>query len=105
MPDLFKLLQQAQQVQARMAEVQASLSRQAVVGQAGGGLVTVTADGHGAVRAVSIAPAAVTPDDVASLEDLVTVAIGEAQRRAKALSQAEMAKVTGGLDLPFPLPF
>ena len=71
----------------------------------GGGMVTVEADGKGQVRKVKIDPAVVSASDVEMLEDLVLVAVSEAQKKAAALAQEQMGKLTGGLDLPFKMPF
>jgi DNA-binding YbaB/EbfC family protein len=99
--DMMKLMEQAQQMQAQMQAAQESLAAHSVTGTAGGGVVTVEADGQGNVRKVTIDPKVVDPADVAMLEDLVTVAVADAQRRAAEVQQREMGKVTGGLQLPF----
>ena len=101
----MKILQQAQQMQGRLQQIQDELSQQTVSANAGGGMVTVEADGKGQVRSVKIDPSVVNPGDVEMLEDLVLVAVTEAQRKAAALAQEEMGKLTGGMDLPFKLPF
>ncbi|MBM4193511.1 MAG: YbaB/EbfC family nucleoid-associated protein [Gemmatimonadetes bacterium] len=103
--DLFKVMQQAQQVQTKLQEVQEELARVTVTGVAGGGLVRVDADGKGTIKRVRIDPSAVKADDVEGLEDLVTAATADAQRRATEYAQAEVKKLTGGLNLPFPMPF
>lgn len=105
MADFLKIMQQAQEMQTRMQAIQDDLQRQTVVGSAGGGMVTVEADGKGTVRKVKIDPTLVNPNDVEMLEDLVAVAVGDAQRKAADLAQAEVQKLTGGLQLPFKLPF
>ena len=105
MADIMKILQQAQQMQGRLQQIQDELSQQTVSANAGGGMVTVEADGKGQVRSVKIDPSVVNPGDVEMLEDLVLVAVTEAQRKAAALAQEEMGKLTGGMDLPFKLPF
>lgn len=105
MADFMKILQQAQQVQGRLQKMQDELSQRTVSASSGGGMVTVEADGKGSVRRVRIDPSVVNPADVEMLEDLVLVAVVEAQKKAAALAQDEMGKVTGGLDLPFKLPF
>jgi nucleoid-associated protein EbfC len=102
MPDFLKIIQQAQQMQGRLQQLQEELTRVTVVGAAGGGMVTIEADGNGRVRRVSIDPAAVNPADVELLEDLLVAAMGEAQKKAAEAAQVEMKKLTGGLDLPFP---
>ena len=105
MADLLKILQQAQQVQGRLQELQEQLQQKTVTGIAGGGMVTVEADGRGNVRRVRIDPSVVNPNDVEMLEDLVSVAVSDAQQKAATLAKEEMSKATGGLDLPFKLPF
>jgi DNA-binding YbaB/EbfC family protein len=107
MSDFLKIMQQAQEMQSRLQQVQEELQRLTVSGSAGGGMVTVEADGKGQVRRITIDPSVVNPADVEMLEDLVVVAVGEAQKKAAEAAQAEMGKLTGGLNLPFPfkLPF
>lgn len=104
MTDFMKILQQAQQMQGRLQEIQAQLQQQTVSASSGGGMVTVTADGKGTIRAVKIDPSVVDPKDVDMLEDLLLVAVQEAQKKAQEIAQAEMGKMAGGLDLPFKLP-
>ena len=105
MADFMKIMQQAQQMQSRLQEIQDELQQKTVSANAGGGMVTVTADGKGQVRSVKIDPSVVDPTDVEMLEDLVLVAVSEAQKKAAELAQGEMGKLTGGLNLPFKLPF
>ena len=99
--DIAKLMEQAQQMQSQMEAAQEALAGRTVTGTAGGGMVRVEADGQGTVRKVTLDTQVVDPSDVAMLEDLITVAVADAQRRAAELQQAEMGKVTGGLQLPF----
>ena len=104
--DLTKLMQQAQEMQGRLQQLQDDLAALTVTGLAGGGMVRVEADGKGSVREVKIDPSIVNQDDVAMLEDLVTVAVRDAQQKARAVEESEMGKVAGGgLDMPFQLPF
>jgi DNA-binding YbaB/EbfC family protein len=105
MADFMKMLQQAQQMQGRLQQMQQELEGKTVTASSGGGMVTVTADGKGQVRAIRIDPTVVSPTDVEMLEDLVLAAVSEAQKRAAELAQEEMQKLTGGLSLPFKLPF
>lgn len=105
MPDFMKIMQQAQQMQGKLAQMQDELEKLSVTATAGGGMVTVTADGKGTITQVRIDPSVVNPADVEMLEDLLTVALGDAQKKAADLAKAEMGKLTGGLDLPFKLPF
>ncbi len=101
----MKLMQQAQQVQGRLQDMQDALERLSVTGSSGGGMVTVEADGKGTVRKVKLDPSVVNPSDVEMLEDLIVVAVADAQKKAADVQKAEMGRVTGGLDLPFQLPF
>ena len=105
MSDIFKILQQAQQVQSKMQQLQDELSQRSITGSAGGGMVTVHADGKGTVKQVKIDPSVVNPADVEMLEDLIAIAVGEAQKKANEMAQEEMGKLTGGMNLPFKLPF
>ncbi len=108
MTDFMKMMQQAQQMTGKLQEVQDQLGRLTVTGASGGGLVKVEADGKGTVKRVSIDPSVVNPGDVEMLEDLITVAVQEAQKKAKDAGEDEMKKMAGGLGLgglPFKLPF
>ena len=105
MADMMKMLQQAQQMQGKLQQIQEELARMTVTGSAGGGMVSVEADGRGQLRSVRIDPSVINRDDVEMLEDLVLVAVTDAQTRAAELAQGEMGKLTGGLDLPIKLPF
>jgi DNA-binding YbaB/EbfC family protein len=105
MADFTKILQQAQQMQGRLQEIQEELANKTVTGVSGGGMVSVTADGKGQVRTVKLDPSVVNPSDIEMLEDLIAVAVADAQKKAADLAQEEMRKLTGGLPLPFKLPF
>jgi len=105
MADFMKILQQAQEMQGKFAKVQEELAQQTVTASAGGGMVTVEANGQGTVRSIRIDPSVVNPTDVEMLEDLVLVAVTEAQKKAQEVQQAEMGKLAGGMSLPFKLPF
>ncbi len=105
MADIFKILQQAQQMQSKMQEMQEELAQRSVTGTAGGGMVSVEADGKGTVRKVKLDPTVVNPADIEMLEDLIVIAAADAQKKANDLAQAEMVKLAGGLNLPFKLPF
>lgn len=106
--DMKQLFQMGQQMQSRMNEVQESLERMEVEASAGGGMVTATVDGKGQVRSLRIDPSVVQAEDVEMLEDLVTAAMREAQKKARVAQEAEMKQVagslTGGLPLPFKIP-
>jgi len=108
MKNLGNMLKQAQQMQTRMQEMQARLEAQEVEGGAGAGMVKVTLTGKGDLRRVSIDPSLMTAEDREVLEDLLVVALQEAQRKARELGEEEMKAMAGGLGLgglPFKLPF
>jgi nucleoid-associated protein EbfC len=105
MADFMKMLQQAQQMQGRLQQMQEDLEKITLTASSGGGMVTATADGKGQVKRIQIDPAAVSASDVEMLEDLVLVAVTEVQKKAATAAQEEMQKVTGGLSLPFKMPF
>jgi nucleoid-associated protein EbfC len=104
--DIMKMVQQAQQMQSKLAELQEELAKRTVNGAAGGGMVAVEADGKGTLKRVKIDPSLLSGGDVELLEDLVTVAVGDAQAKAAAMNTEEMAKLAGGMGIPgLKLPF
>ena len=105
MADLTKILEQAQQMQGRLEKIQEELQRMTVSGTSGGGMVTVEADGKGQITKVRVDPSLVNPSDVEMLEDLLVVALRDAQQKSAELAKQEMSKLTGGMSLPFKLPF
>jgi len=92
-----QLMKQAQKMQQQMMAAQQELAEAQVSGTAGGGLVSATVTGDGAVVAVKIDPKAVDPDDVESLEDLVVAAIRDANRAASELQAEKMGPLSGGM--------
>jgi DNA-binding YbaB/EbfC family protein len=105
MPDFMKILQQAQEMQGRFQKIQEELDQITVTGAAGGGMVTADVTGTGKMKKIRIDASVVNPADIEMLEDLIVVAIADAQAKAQQAAQAEMGKITGGLNLPFKLPF
>jgi DNA-binding YbaB/EbfC family protein len=105
MPDFMKILQQAKDMQDRFQKMQDELQQLTVSGSAGGGMVTVEVTGTGQIKKIKLDPGVVNPADIEMLEDLVVVAVADAQQKAQAMAQEHMGKVTGGLNLPFKLPF
>ena len=95
-----QLMKQAQKMQQQLAAAQAELATAEVTGTAGGGLVSATMTGSGELTALTIAPEAVDPDDVETLQDLVVAAVRDASRAANELAATTMGPVTGGLGLP-----
>jgi len=94
------LLKEAQRLQQQMMELQEQVAQKTVEASAGGGMVTVRANGRQELTAIKIDPEVVNPEDVQMLEDLVLAACNEALRKARELVQQELGKLTGGLKLP-----
>ena len=107
MKNLGQMLKQAQEMQAKMQEMQDALASMEVTGTSGAGMCQVTMNGKGEAQQVKIDQALVAPDDAEVLEDLILAAINDAKSKAEEKSQEEMQKLTGGLQLPpgFQLPF
>jgi hypothetical protein len=107
MKNLSQMLKQAQEMQSKMAEMQTALADLEVVGQSGGGFVTVTMNGKGELKRVKIDPKLADPNEAEVLEDLIVAAAADAKSKADVQVQEQMAKLTGGLQLPpgFKLPF
>jgi DNA-binding YbaB/EbfC family protein len=107
MKNLAGLMKQAQQMQSKMQEMQARLESIEVEGTAGAGLVAVTLNGKSDLRRVKIDPKLADPADLEMLEDLIVAAHRDAKSKVEALTQEEMQKATGGLQLPpgMKLPF
>lgn len=97
---LGNIMKQAQQMQRRMAELQEELESKQVEASAGGGMVTATVTGKQQLVNLKIDPAAVDPEDVEMLQDLITAAVNEALKQSQKMAQEEMSKITGGMNLP-----
>ena len=98
--NLKKMMQQAAKMQEQMQATQAELAEKLVTATAGGGKVTVTANGAGDVVSIKIDPSVVDPADVEMLEDLILTGVQKAIEEGKAMAQAEMGKLTAGMGLP-----
>lgn len=101
----MNILRQAQEMQGRMKKLQDELEAMIVTGTAGGGMVTAEVNGQGILKRVKIDASVVNPSDTEMLEDLITVAVSEAQKKAQERQQQEMGNLAGGMNLPFKLPF
>jgi DNA-binding YbaB/EbfC family protein len=98
--DMNTIMQQAQQFQQNMAKIQDELAHKKVTGTAGGGMVTVTANGKSEILSLVIEPAMIVEKDADMLQDLIVAATNDALRKARELGKADMGKLTGGLNLP-----
>ena len=100
MKNLGQLMKQAQEMQAKMAEMQESLGQMEIEGVAGAGLVKVTLNGKGEMRRLRIDPTLANPDEAEILEDLIVAAHNDAKGRIEARVQEETQKLMGGIPLP-----
>jgi hypothetical protein len=107
MKNLGNMLKEAQKLQSKMAEMQAKLAETEISGASGAGMVNVTLNGKGEMRAIKIDPSLAEPGEIEVLEDLIVAAFNDAKSRLEAQLQEEMGKLTGGMSLPpgFKLPF
>ena len=97
---LGNLLKQAQKMQEEMARAQEELANKTVEASAGGGMVTVTANGKQQVLSIRIERQVVDPEDVDMLQDLMLAAVNDALAKSQEMVSSEMGKLTGGLKLP-----
>jgi len=100
MKDIMGMMKQAQQLQARMQQMQEELALVEVEGRSGGGLVTVTFDGKGQMKRVRIDPSLMKPDEAEIVEDLILAAAQDAKTKVEAILQEKVKAATGGLPLP-----
>lgn len=98
--NMSTILKQAQAMQEQMARLQEQAASKIASGTAGGGIVTVTANGALQIVSVTIDPELVKSGDVEMLQDLVVAAGNDALRKAKDLMEQEMKALTGGLKIP-----
>ena len=107
MKNLGNMLKQAQQMQAKMQEMQAELEAREVQGAAGGGMVSVTLNGKSELKSIRIDPALMKEDEREVLEDLIKAAHADAKARVEREMAEQMQKLTAGMPLPpgMKLPF
>ena len=100
MQNFGNIMKQAKKMQEKMMELQEGLVSRTVEATAGGGMVSVTVNGKFEVLSLRIEKEVVNPDDVEMLQDLITAAVNEGVRKAQEMAAAEMAKITGGMQIP-----
>lgn len=107
MKNIAGLMKRAAEMQSRVQELQGRLEALTMEGQVGAGMVSVTLNGKGEMKAVRIDPKLLDPAEAELLGDLIVAAHADARRRLEATMSEEMRKLTGGLTLPpgFKLPF
>jgi len=98
--NMGNIMNQAKKIQERLASVQEEMALKTIDGSAGGGMVTVTANGRQEIVSLKIEPEVVNPEDIEMLQDLVQAAVNDALRKSQEMVQQEMSKITGGLKIP-----
>ncbi|MBE0499838.1 MAG: YbaB/EbfC family nucleoid-associated protein [Desulfuromonadales bacterium] len=97
---LGNIMKQAQMMQKKMGQMQQEMEAQQVEATAGGGMVTAVVNGRQKLLSLTIDPQVVDADDVEMLQDLISAAVNEAINKSQAMMQAEMGKLTGGMNIP-----
>jgi DNA-binding YbaB/EbfC family protein len=100
MQNIGNIMKQAKKLQERMTSLQQELESKTVETTSGGGMVSVVVNGKFEVRSLKIDREVVNPDDLDMLQDLIVAAVNEGIRKAQEMASAEMAKLTGGLNVP-----
>ncbi len=98
-PNMQQMLKQVQKMQQDMMAAQEQLKNEEVEASAGGGMVTVKVSGDGVLKAITIDPEAIDPEDPELLQDMILAATNEALRSAQELAASKMGGLTGGMDL------
>lgn len=98
--NMTSVLQQAKKMQEEMEKVQQELEEKTIEATAGGGMVTVKANGKKEILEIKIKPEVVDPEDVETLEDLILVAVKDVLNKADEMMSEGMGSVTGGLNIP-----
>ncbi|MDO8723846.1 MAG: YbaB/EbfC family nucleoid-associated protein [Syntrophales bacterium] len=100
MQDFGSMMKQAKKLQEKMAGLQKELESKMVEATAGGGMVSVVVNGKFELQSLKIDREVVNPDDVDMLQDLIAAAVNEGIRKAQEMASSEMAKLTGGMNIP-----
>ena len=100
MKGMGNMMKQAQQLQSKMLRMQEELAQKTVETSAGGGMITVVANGAQQIVSIQIEKEVVDPEDVEMLQDLVLAAVNDALAKAQEMVSGEMGKLTGGMKIP-----
>jgi nucleoid-associated protein EbfC len=100
MKGMGNMMKQAQKLQAKMLKMQEELGERTVETSAGGGMISVVANGRQQIVSISIDREVVDPDDVEMLQDLILAAVNDALNKAQEMVAGEMGKLTGGFNIP-----
>jgi hypothetical protein len=100
MKGMGNMMKQAQKLQAKMLKMQEELAEKTVETSAGGGMISVVANGRQQIVSITIDKEVVDPEDVEMLQDLVLAAVNDALNKAQEMVAGEMGKITGGMNIP-----
>ncbi len=100
MNNMNQMMKQVKKMQEQMMKAQEELGAKTIEGTAGGGVVTVSINGHKKLLDIKIKPEAVDPEDIEMLQDLVLTAVNDALTKADELANQDMGKYTGGMKIP-----
>ncbi|MCU0581930.1 MAG: YbaB/EbfC family nucleoid-associated protein [Syntrophales bacterium] len=100
MQNMNNIMKQAKKIQERIAKIQEEMEKRTVEATAGGGMVSVVINGKNELLSLKIEKEVVNPDDIDMLQDLIMAAVNEGMRKAQEMVSSEMAKVTGGFNIP-----
>ena len=100
MKGMGNMMKQAQKLQSKMLKMQEELASKTVETSAGGGMISVVANGRQQILSITIDKEVVDPDDVEMLQDLVLAAVNDALNKAQEMVAGEMGKLTGGMNIP-----
>ncbi|MBA4395905.1 MAG: YbaB/EbfC family nucleoid-associated protein [Syntrophus sp. (in: bacteria)] len=100
MQNINNIMKQAKKLQERMTSLQNELALRTVAASAGGGMVSVLVNGKHELVSLKIEKDVVNPEDVDMLQDLIMAAVNEGMRKAQEMASTEMAKITGGINIP-----
>ena len=98
--NMSEIMRQAQDFKQRLSQVQSELAERMVTASVGGGKVSVTVNGKSELQSLQIDKEVINPEEQAMLQDLIMSAVNEGIKKAKEMSQAEMKKLTGGINIP-----
>ena len=98
--NMNNMMRQVQKMQEDMAALQEELENKEYEVSAGGGMVTVKINGKREIQSIDIKPEIVDPDDIETLSDIIVAAVNEAIKKVDSTSEAEMSKITGGINVP-----
>jgi len=98
--DMNEIMRQAQQMQQKMSQVQSELASKTVTASVGGGMVSVTLNGRNELLSLHIEKEVIRPEDRTMLQDLIISAVNEGIRKSRDMAQAEMRRITGGINIP-----